>query len=889
MTRARLLAVSERLFRLLLRSYPADFRDEMGEALVETCVDRARAALQRRGTIGLALVCLRALLDFPRNGLAERLRPAIAWRRSGNWGRETELALRRLRRAPAFALSVIATLTVGLGAFTVVAAVVDNVLVAPLPYENSDDLYFVWRDYTWFDLDRGWLGGTDVAELRKAGGVIEDAVAIGGESFTLSQKGGGVPEQIDVMISSAGLFELLGVPPALGRGFAAGEDHPGRPAVVVLGHDLWNRRFAADSAILGSDIILDGAPYTVIGVMPREFRFVRNASLGPPAGADAYITLDEDLAATNPTAGSYAGLVRARRGSSPEQVEAAVAAVGRIVDERDMQGRGLRLYPVGAKEDLVAPIRPALVLLGWAGVVLVVILMVNLGTLLLVRAAQREREFTISRALGANASAVARAIVLEGAVLGLAGGALGALAGRWGTELLVALAPADLPRRDAIAADWRVTCLAIAAGALIGILAGAVPGIWSARSRLATLLGAAAVRGGGRGHGRLWRAMIVVQVALSLVLLSSGALLVRSFEGLLRSDPGFDASGLLTLRVPIYEERVPDDAIVPLHERLRSELEAIPGVNAVGATTSLPLTADTNQTTFEFPGAPGNTGVEEADQPLIDLVRAREGTLEALGIAILEGREMRATGAEGSGEMMIDRILASRFYPNGTALGATIPAGDTTLTIVGVVEHARMYDLHEDGRGQVYLPNDDFMRRNLYWVLRSDRDQADLVAETRAAVRRVDPELAIADVRPMEGIVEGSIREHRLTAVLISGFSAGALLLASMGLFGIVASTVTRRRHELAIRLALGADHGRLWRMVLGEGASLVAIGLLIGVPGILLAGGTLRNVLIGVSPFDASTLLAVAAALAVVSLAACWIPAQRVTRIHPAVALRDE
>ena len=296
MTGERMLNASERWFRLLLLFYPADFREEVGSALVETYRDRCRAALRHGGVVSLGAVWLRALADSVVNGLAERARPAIAWRRSGNWGRDMEGVVRRLSRAPLFALTVIGTLTIGLGAFATVYAVVDKVLLDPLPYEDSDDLYFVWRDYTWISLDRGWLGGTDVAALDTAGGVIEGAVGLRRLTRTLTQAGGGEPVEVGVMVSTPELFRMLGAQPALGRGFSPDESGPERPAVVVLGHDLWANRFGADSTILGAEIRLSELPFTVIGVMGPDFRFVRHSSLGPPEGADAYITFDYDLA-----------------------------------------------------------------------------------------------------------------------------------------------------------------------------------------------------------------------------------------------------------------------------------------------------------------------------------------------------------------------------------------------------------------------------------------------------------------------------------------------------------------------------------------------------------------------------------------------------------------
>ncbi|HEX7051988.1 MAG TPA: FtsX-like permease family protein, partial [Longimicrobiales bacterium] len=340
----------------------------------------------------------------------------------------------------------------------------------------------------------------------------------------------------------------------------------------------------------------------------------------------------------------------------------------------------------------------------------------------------------------------------------------------------------------------------------------------------------------------------------------------------------------------VPEARYPDAAAArSLHERLQRAFAALPGVTAVGAASALPLSADADQITVGVPGAPANTGDREHDHPLVDYIRARPGYFDALRIPVLAGRTFDAPSPDGVREALIDRTLATTFFPTGNPIGATLVLAEESLTVVGVVEHARLYDIHQDGRPQVYIRNEDFTRRTLSWVLRTDRAPLSLVPEVRAAVRRIDPQLALADIQPMDRIVDDALRQQRLSAVLIAGFSLGALLLAAMGLFGVVAGAVTRRRHELAVRLALGADHGRVLRLVLGEGALLVGLGLLIGAPGIYLSGHAIRGVLVGVSPFDPLTLGAVACALALVALIACYLPARRVTGIEPAGLLREE
>ena len=315
----------------------------------------------------------------------------------------------------------------------------------------------------------------------------------------------------------------------------------------------------------------------------------------------------------------------------------------------------------------------------------------------------------------------------------------------------------------------------------------------------------------------------------------------------------------------------------------------MPGVTGVSAVTGLPLTAAASQTTITIPGAPGLTGNTERDSPLVDYLFARADYIQVMGMRLLAGRAFEERRYEGVREAVIDRLLAAQFFPTGSAIGAKIPFNKQSLTIVGVVDQARLYDVHQDGRPQLFLRAEDWNVRTLSFVVRTTREPRSLIPDVRGTIRQVDARLALAQVRPMDEIVGDALRQPRISAVLIAGFALGALLLAAMGLFGVVAGSVTRRRHELALRLALGADHRRVMRLVLGEGAMLVGLGVLIGVPGIYVAGGLIRGVLVGVSPLDPLTLLAVALGLGAVAMAACYVPARRVLRIDPAQSLRQE
>jgi putative ABC transport system permease protein len=479
-----------------------------------------------------------------------------------------------------------------------------------------------------------------------------------------------------------------------------------------------------------------------------------------------------------------------------------------------------------------------------------------------------------------------RSILLEGGLLGLAGGALGALAAIWGTRALVALAPLDLPRREAIAIDWRIAAAVIAVGGLLGVLAAAAPAAWGARASLSSLLAGSAVRGGG-GQSRWRRGLVVAQVALSLVLLSSGALVMRSFERLLRADPGFQSDGVFTVRVRTPPELFPQMSdVTAFLDHLQRALAEIPGVTGASAASALPLTATAFQGTITIPGAPGNTGDPERDKVLTDIIAVRANYVEVMGMRLIAGRAFTEFGQNGVNEAVIDTATARRFFPDGSAIGATIRWAERSFTIIGVVQQARLYEVHADGRPQMLVRAE---RGPLFFVMRTTREPYALLPEVQSAVHRSDPRVSAGDPRSMDDIVQASLSPQAIGGTLISAFAIGALLLSAMGLFGVVSGSVTRRRHELAVRLALGADHGHILRLVLKEGALLVAVGLLIGAPGIYLADRLIRGLLVGVSPSDPLALLASALGLLLVTMVMCYVPARRALRIDPAQLLRHE
>jgi putative ABC transport system permease protein len=422
-----------------------------------------------------------------------------------------------------------------------------------------------------------------------------------------------------------------------------------------------------------------------------------------------------------------------------------------------------------------------------------------------------------------------------------------------------------------------------------------MPAAWAVRASLSSLL-ATSVRCAG-GSQRLRRGIVVAQVALTLVLLSAGGLVARSFERLIAMDPGFRSAGVLTFRVAMDPRLFPrtEDAYA-FQDRVETALGALPGVRSVGATTALPLSASGPQNsiwdwqeTIAIPGAPGNTGDPQRDSVLVRVVNIRAGYAESMGIRILEGRAFERARPNSLQEALIDQHLAGQFFPTGTPIGASIPFRGQSLKIVGVVKQPRLSNLHEDGRPQLFMRAEARLRYMPVWVVKSDGDPRALVGDVRLAIRQIDPRIPVSSVQTMDEIVTDALRQQRISAVLIGGFALGALLLVSMGLFGMISGSVVRRHGELAIRLALGATHQGMLKLALSEGVLLVVIGMLIAIPGVYGAGGLIRGLLVDVSPWDPFTLSAVALGLLLVSMAACYVPARRVLRIDPAPLLRQD
>ena len=809
-------------------------------------------------------------------------------------------ALRSLRRRPTFATLAVLTLALGIGATSAIFSVVNGVLLRPLPYERPAELMLV---HTQLDGVPGReLSLPEYWDLRERARSFTGVAAFSNGTLTLT--GSGAPERFDAGFVSADVMPLLGVSPALGRWFAAEEDLPGRPPVVVLSDGLWRRRFGADRDIVGRTLNLDDVPTTVIGVMPPGFQLPTHY-LG--RGMEAWALLQLDPAANRSERGWHwlSAVARLRPGVAPSTAEREVAAVMTGMrrehpNEYDQEFTG-SITP--AAEELVGDIRPVLLVLLGAVLLLLLIASSNVASLFLARAEERQREIAVRAALGARAGRIVRQLLTESATIGVVGGAAGLLLAAYGVRALVAAAPPTLPRLDAIRLDVPVLLFTAAVSILTGLLFGLVPAWYAARPDLSR-----ALTDGGRGGSagarrqRFRRGLVVTQIALAVVLVAAAGLLIRSFERMRGVDPGFDPEGLLTARVelsPVRYER--NESIRAFYEQLVARVEAIPGVRSAAVVKALPMTqleigdwGFLREGKFSLPPRP-----EEWNDA--DWQAAGPGYFETMGMPMLQGRGIEAGDRLGApGTIVINRALAEQAWPDGDALGQRVLMGGGATdsiwrTVVGIVGDVRHRGLDAEPRPEMYLPHAQFPAgtgtplRTLRVVLRAGGDPAALVPPLRAALAELDPDIPLTEVQTMEEALGAWAAERRLTMLVVAGFALLALTLGAVGVYGVMAHLVTQRTREIGIRIALGAVPREILRLVLSQGLRLAVLGITLGLLGALAAGRLLTRLLFETEPTDATTFVATAATLAVVAVVASLLPAARAVRTDPVDALRSD
>ncbi len=783
---------------------------------------------------------------------------------------------------------MIVTLALGIGANAAIFSVVRAMLLEPLPYRDADRLVFVWLDQAAIGYPRGPLSGPDLGNLREGSTTCAEFGAIWATG-TVALSGEGDPEQLRSAFVTSNFFQVLGAESALGRTFRAEDSAPGAPPTILVGWDLFERRFGGDPSIVGRQILVNDQLTTVVGVMPRTFRLLLPPDSSVPDRLQVWQPFWNDLE-RGPRGNLFLRVIgRMRPGVTVAQANADIDAIAQRIT-REL-GRDRAFTTVGLQADDVRDIRGPLLALFVGVGILLMIACVNVASLLVARAASRARETALRLALGASRGRLFRQSLVEGLVLTLLGAAAGVLAGYVGLKVLLALAPESLSRMGASQIDVPVFAFTLAISVVWGLLFSLAPATELFRT------GAhASLQPRGRSIAmpvryRTRATLVVVQIALSVVLLIGAGLLVRAFLEVQRVDTGFRTDRHLTFRVALPESRYGSaEAVLAAAGELRRRLAALPGVTGAGAISHLPYDDLPNWgLTFALEGAPrGDSGVAKADTRSIST-----GLLETLGVRLVEGRFFTDNESPKNPVVIVDEMLARQLWPGRSALGQHFLLGqaspDRRVSVVGVVRHLRLRSLVEDLTPQIYIPYRLWQRSPMAYVVRTDRDPTALAADVRAAVAALDPRLPIYDVRPMETYVESARSIRRFTMLLAAAFAACALALTCIGVYGVLAYAVTVRRHEFGVRRALGADTVQVMREVLREGLTFAVVGSAAGLAGAAIAARLLQSQLYAVHPRDPMTYGVSLALILCGAALACWIPAHRATAISPMDALRTE
>jgi predicted permease len=809
---------------------------------------------------------------------------------------------RMLLKNPGITFVVILALALGIGANTAIFSVIDAVLLRPLPYEDSDRLVFL--NETSKVMDEISISYPNFTDWRNQNHVFEKIGVYNRSSYNLT--GAGEAERIITGQMSADLFAALRVNPAVGRIYTNDEDKPGGSPVVVLSYGLWQRRFGGLSSILNQPITLNGKSYTVIGVMPQTFQYPSRVEMWVPVGQ---LSGEPGWQQRGNHPGLY-GVGRLKPGVSFAQAKAEMDNIGANLEKQyndSNAGNGVGTRPL--LEVFVGDIRWTLWVLFGAVAAVLLIACANIANLLLARAQSRQKEMAIRAAMGAGRWRIARQLLTESVLLALIGGTLGLLIARWGIALILYISPDAIPRAREISLDWRVLVFTIGISIATGILFGLVPALQAGVVDVHETL-----KETGRGtSGRHWlrSSLVVVEVATTLVLLIAAGLMIRSFYRLQRVNPGFSYEHLTSFSVALPEKKYPSvEQREQFYVRLLDNLRGLPGVESSAAASGLPLGNNGWQTSFTIDGRPLPPRNET---PLMEACLVTPDYFRAMNIPLKRGRYFddhddrsalagkdlsKLTEVEKEiaalNAIVIDEEFAHRYWPNEEAVGQRIKLGtdakDPVLTVQGVVGRVKMEGLSQDSkRVQGYFPFAQIPSGGMTVILKASGDPNQLIAAVRQQVKAIDPDQPIYSIRTMDEIRAESVASERLILTLLSIFAGIALVLAIVGIYGVMSYSVTQRTHEIGIRMAIGAQPRDVFRMVIGQGMMLALIGVAIG---LLLAFALTRlmtTMLFGVEPTDPATFAAIAVLLTVVALVACYVPGRRATKVDPVISLRYE
>jgi putative ABC transport system permease protein len=795
--------------------------------------------------------------------------------------------MRLMLKRPGFTAIVVAVLALGIGANTAIFRVVNSVLLRPLNYPGSDRIMTIWEDHTRRDGPaREWTSPTGFQDWRGQKNVFEHVAAVNNWGPTLTDAG--EPEVLAGASVSYDAFSVLGVKPLLGREFSEQEDRPNAERVVILGYSLWQRRFNSDPNVAGRAIRLGGENYTVIGVMPMglQFPIINNAQI--------YRTIAPTFS-PNCGRGCYTirVIARLRPDVTVERARAELAALaGRIEQQFPEANKNVGVTLVPLHEFVVGDMRPAMLALLLAVGFVLLIACANVANLMLAKAAARGREIAIRAAMGASRSAVIRQLLSESLLLALVGGALGLLVAFWMVDLLKGISPDGTPRLDEIRIDGRVLLFSLGISALTGLLCGLVPALQASKSDLnLALREAGAGNKASAGGGRTRSALVVAEIAVALTLLVGAGLLMRSFVLLQSVDPGFTPTRVLTARIGLPTTAYPKrEQAAVFYTQLHERLKALPGVQSVSFGSSVPMTGVDTDLGFVIEGRPAPPP-GQTQGAWFSIVG--HDYFRTLNIRLRDGRAFDdRENANSTFTTVISESLARRYWPNESPVGKRISFGGQPpqwCEIVGVVSDVHHFGLSSDARPTLYLSNQQRPRNFMTLVMRTSGDPQSYVAAVRKEVQALDKNLAISSVQTMEQVVADSIAVPRFVLLLFGSFATVALLLAGLGIYGVMAYSVTQRTHEIGIRVALGAQRRNVLALVVGQGMKLAVIGLGIGLVASFGLTRLMSKLLFGISPTDPFTFAAIALLLAAVAFVACWLPARRATRVDPMIALRYE
>jgi putative ABC transport system permease protein len=804
---------------------------------------------------------------------------------------DLRFALRQMGKRPGFAAIVVLTMALGIGANAAIFSVLDAVLLRPLPYSDPERLVKLWSRFVGIGLpnDQNWVSAPEYRDYQQLNHSFSDLAAIDAGTFNLGIKGS--PLRVVGATVTPNLFGMLGARAMVGRTFLPEEDQPGREHEVLLSYGLWRRVFAANPNVIGGSIDIDGVPMAVVGVMPQGFSYPDDTEIWGPLA----FTPDE-LSENNRGSHGLEVLGRIKPGLSLQQVQSDMDRVaGTMIEQHGSYPYkkfdfGVILHPL--LEETVGSVKPSLVVLMAAVGLVLLISCANVANLLLSRSTERQQEMETRLALGATGGRLARQLLTESVVMALAGGLLGLALTPWILRGLVSVAATTLPRAVNTGIDARVLGLAMMVSIATGILFGLAPALEAGRKRqFESLKGGRSTE--GRRPRRLRTTLVVIETALSLLLLAGAGLLLRSFAEILKVDPGFRPDGVLTLRVAL------PDAVYSKPEQVRGfyrelldRVQRLPGVESAGAVSALPLSGQggSGTTTIDSQSVPLEDTAPEADQRMV-----AADYFQAMGISLLRGRYFAASDTDGAPPVaIVDDSLADTYWPHQDPIGKRLhrggPAPDSSwATIVGVVKHVHNRTLEARSRIEVYWPENQSPRSAMTLAIRAGGDPMNLVPTVERVVSAIDPTLPVYHVRTMTEVMGDSLMRRRLALELIEVFSGLALLLASMGIYGVTSYGIAQRKVEIGVRMALGANRGQVLALMLRGGIGTIAIGLGLGLILSLFLTRLMKGMLFDVRASDPLALCGAGLVLMTVALVAIFIPARRATQRNPMAALRHE